>query len=357
VVFFPDGSWLVQPDLDQLAEKVGLQQQAEHRFYDLVVVGGGPAGLSAAVYGASEGLNTLLLESEAPGGQAGASARIDNYLGFPSGLSGNELTRRAVAQARRFGVEILMPQKATGVRIKGRYRLIELQDGLEVACHAILIAAGVSYRDLEVPGMAELAGAGVFYGAVITEAISCQGKEVFILGGGNSAGQAALYLSRFASQISIVTIEDSLNSSMSRYLIDQIEDAGNIHVRTGSTVTAVQGQDHLESLTLLNQKTGQHETVSAVALFIYIGATPRTDWLGDLLERDEQGYLLTGPDLEGREKDMVRWTLSRKPYFLESSVPGIFVAGDIRHGSVKRIASAVGEGAMAVTFIHQYLTG
>ena len=326
------------------------------RDVDVLVVGGGPAGLSAAVYGASEGLETLLIEAEAPGGQAGASALIDNYLGFPSGVSGNELTRRAVAQARRFGVEILTPQSATGVHLRGHYRLVQLANGDQVACHALLIATGVSYLQFHAEGIEQLAGAGIYYGAVITEAMSCQGHEVFILGGGNSAGQAAMYLSRFASHITMVTNTPSLADTMSHYLIELIEAAGNIKVRTDSTVTAVQGQDHLEGLTVVNQKTGQSETLPAVALFIYIGARPRTQWLGDLLLRDDEGYLLTGPELEEQRSAMPHWHASRDPYFLESSVPGIFVAGDTRHGSVKRIASSVGEGAMAITLIHKYIS-
>ena len=355
VVFFSAEDYLVQPDMDQLAKKVGLHQRAEQRFYDLVVVGGGPAGLSAAVYGASEGLDTLLIESETPGGQAGASAHIENYLGFPSGVSGNELTRRAVAQARRFGVEILTPQTATGLRLRGHYRLVQLANGDQVACHALLIATGVSYVQFSAEGMEKLTGAGIYYGAVITEAMSCQGHEVFILGGGNSAGQAAMYLSRFASHITMVTNTPNLADTMSHYLIEQIEDAGNIKVRTHSTIKAVQGEHHLEGLTILNKNTGESETLAAVALFIYIGARPRTQWLGDVLLRDGEDYLLTGHDLVGRRADMPQWQADRDPLFLESSVPGVFVAGDTRHGSVKRIASSVGEGAMAITLIHQYL--
>lgn len=357
VVFFPDGTQLSQPTIKKLAGRVGLQQKAEARFYDLVVIGGGPAGLSAAVYGASEGLHTLLIEAEAPGGQAGASSRIDNYLGFPSGLSGSELTRRAVAQAQRFQVEILTPQQATGIRLRGNYRLVTLANGTEVACHVLLIATGVSYMRLNVPNVDRLTGAGIYYGAVITEAITCQGKEVFVLGGGNSAGQAAMYLSRYARSITIVTNTDTLAETMSHYLIEQIHETKNIRVRTRSTISAVEGKDRLEKLTVRDEKTGSEEEHEAAALFIYIGAKPRTDWVGDLLARDEQGYLLTGPDVEKAGQDERFRALGRSPYFLESSVPGIFVAGDTRSGSVKRIASSVGEGAMAVTFIHRYLAG
>ena len=355
VVFFPDDTYIARPPLEDLAERVGLQQQAENRFYDLVVVGGGPAGLSAAVYGASEGLDTLLIEAEAPGGQAGQSSRIENYLGFPSGLSGAELTRRAVAQAARFGVEILNPQEATGVSLRGHYRLVHLADGSEVACHVLLIATGVAYRRLNVPGEENLTGAGVYYGAVVTEAITCQGKEVFILGGGNSAGQAAMYLTRFANRVTILTIEESLEKTMSQYLIEQIRSTDNIHVRTRATITAVQGDDHLETVTIRDEQTEQEEKVPAAALFIFIGALPRTEWLGDLLARDEQGYILTGSSVVQAGRDERYRESGRQPLILESSVPGIFAAGDTRYGSVKRIASGVGEGAMAVALIHQYL--
>jgi thioredoxin reductase (NADPH) len=357
VVFLPDGSYLVQPQIPQLAERVGLQQQAEYRFYDLVVVGGGPAGLSAAVYGASEGLHTLMIEAEAPGGQAGQSSRIENYLGFPNGLSGAELTRRAVAQAIRFGVEILTPQEATGIRLKGHYRIVQLADGSEVACHVLLVATGVSYRRLNIAGEEQLTGRGVYYGTVVTEVLTCTNQEVIILGGGNSAGQSAIYLSRFASQVTMVTIEDSLARTMSQYLIDQIQQAENIQVRYRSTVAGLHGEAHLEQVTLMNEASGVQETVPAAALFIYIGMTPRTDWLNGKMACDDQGYILTGADVvrAGRAEEFERF--GREPSFLESSIPGIFIAGDTRHGSVKRIASGVGEGAMAVNLIHQYLAG
>jgi thioredoxin reductase (NADPH) len=356
VVFFPDGKHMARPSIEELASRVGLRQQAESRFYDLVVVGGGPAGLSAAVYGASEGLDTLLIEKEAPGGQAGQSSRIDNYLGFPSGLSGSELTRRAVAQASRFGVEILTPQEATGVRLHRNYRLVQLADGSEVACFVVLIATGVSYRRLEVPGEERLTGSGVFYGTVITEAITCTGKDVFILGSGNSAGQAAMYLSRFAGHITMLTDQETLGATMSHYLVNQIEETENINARFQCTVTEVHGQDHVEALTIRDLVTGNSETLPAAALFVYIGAYPHTDWLGDLVARDPQGYILTGPDLDKAVQNEQYAALNREPLFLESSIPGIFSAGDTRRGSVKRIASSVGEGAMAVTLIHQYLS-
>jgi thioredoxin reductase (NADPH) len=355
VVFFPDGSHLVQPEIEALAQRVGLQQQAEKPFYDLVVVGGGPAGLSAAVYGASEGLRTLLVEAEAPGGQAGTSSRIENYLGFPSGLSGAELTRRAVVQAQRFGVEILTPQEVTGLRRVGGYRLVQLADGSEVPCYAVLVATGVSYRRLDAPGADALTGAGVYYGAVITEALACQDGDVFVLGGGNSAGQAAMYLARFARSVTILTIGESLGETMSQYLIDQVEESPNIHVRPCCTVSAVSGGDNLETVTVRNVTDETEETLPATALFIYIGAQPRTGWLGDQAARDPQGYLLTGTDIKDAGQDRLYRPLRRDPYFLETSLPGVFAAGDTRFGSVKRIASSVGEGAMAVTLIHQYL--
>lgn len=357
IVFLPDGSYMVQPQIPHLAERVGLQNQAESRFYDLVVVGGGPAGLSAAVYGASEGLDTLLIEAEAPGGQAGESSRIENYLGFPNGLSGAELARRAVAQAIRFGVEILTPQEATRVRMKGHYRVIELANGSEVACHVMLVATGVTYRRLNVPGEERLTGRGVYYGTVVSEAFNCEDQEVFILGGGNSAGQAAMYVSRFAREVTVVTNEDSLAQTMSHYLIDQIHQAENIRVRYDSTIAEMHGEGNLEAVTLRNEKTGTLEKHQAAAVFIYIGMSPRTDWLKEGLACDDQGYILTGPDVIHSGKMEHFQTLGREPYFLESSIPGIFVAGDTRHGSVKRIASGVGEGAMAVTLIHQYLLG
>jgi thioredoxin reductase (NADPH) len=357
VVFLPDGSIMVQPQIQQLAERVGLQRQAESRFYDLIVVGGGPAGLSAAVYGASEGLHTLMIEAEAPGGQAGQSSRIENYLGFPNGLSGAELTRRAVAQAIRFGVEILTPQEATGIRLKGHYRVVQLADGSEVACHVMLVATGVSYRRLNVPGEERLTGRGVYYGTVITEALSCTDQEVFILGGGNSAGQAAMYLSRFANNITMITNEDSLAHTMSQYLVNQIQQAENIHLRFSSTIAELHGEGNLEQVTLQNEVSGQREIVPAAALFIYIGMSPRTDWLTENVACDEQGYILTGTDVVHSGHMEQFQSLGREPFFLESSIPGIFIAGDTRHGSVKRIASGVGEGAMAVTLIHQYLAG
>ncbi len=356
VVLFPDGSHLVQPLNAALAEKVGFKTRAEMPFYDLVIVGSGPAGLAAAVYGASEGLRTVLIEREAPGGQAGTSSRIENYLGFPVGLSGADLARRGVAQARRFGVEILNPLEVTGIRLDGSYRYVNLSDGREIACHALMISTGVSYRKMDVPGLEALNGAGVYYGAAMTEAISCRDNDVFIVGGANSAGQAAMYFAKFAHKVVMLVRGESLSKSMSQYLIDQIASTPNIEVRTFSSVVEVIGEGKLDAVTILNSQTGQQETSPATALFIFIGAMPRTDWLDGMVERDEQGFILAGPDLVRNGKRPKGWQPNRDPFLLEASVPGIFVAGDVRHGSVKRVASGVGEGSIAVQFIHRYLS-
>ena len=317
VVIFPDGSHLVQPTLAQVAEKVGLRTQARAPFYDLVIVGGGPAGLAAGVYGASEGLRTLIIEREAPGGQAGQSSRIENYLGFPVGLSGLDLARRAVAQATRFGTEILTPQEVTGVRLNGRYKLLTLADGSEVNCHALLVATGVQYRKLDAPGVEALTGAGIYYGAAMTEALSTKGQDVFIIGAGNSAGQAAMYLSGFARQVTILVRGYGLAESMSQYLIDQIGATPNIAVQTRVSVTAAHGTTdtpagsglRLASIVVTNADTDASETYDAAALFIFIGAAPRTEWLGDLVERDRAGYIPTGPELKRDGKQPRGWNL------------------------------------------------
>jgi thioredoxin reductase (NADPH) len=356
LVVFPDGSHLVRPSVEQVAEKIGLKQRAGQPVYDLIVVGAGPAGLSAAVYGASEGLKTLLIEAEAPGGQAGGSARIENYLGFPAGLSGADLTRRAVAQAVRFGVEMLSPQQVTALTPGDFYHQVTLKDSSSLTCRVLLIASGVSYRKLEADGMERLVGAGAYYGSATIEAVSCQGKKVVVAGGGNSAGQAAMYLARFASEVAIVIRGPSLVESMSAYLIEQIESTPNIRLMPYTQITAVQGENSLEAVTLKNLQTAEEAITPADSLFIYIGAQPRTEWLKNQLLTDEQGYILTGADTLQKGKRPASWKLERNPFWLESSVPGVFVAGDVRHGSVKRIASGVGEGAMAVQFIHQYLS-
>ncbi|NJN01262.1 MAG: FAD-dependent oxidoreductase [Leptolyngbyaceae cyanobacterium SL_1_1] len=355
LVLFPDGDRLSQPDNVQLAAKVGLQTSAAKPFYDLVIVGGGPAGLAAAVYGASEGLRTVLVEREAPGGQAGTSSRIENYLGFPVGLSGGDLARRAVSQARRFGVEILTPQEVKAVRVENDYRLITLGDGSEISAHALILALGVSWRRLSVPGTERLTGAGVYYGAAQTEAIACTDEDVFVIGGANSAGQAAMYFSKYARQVTMLVRAESLTKSMSQYLIEQIKATANIQVQPYTTVTETKGETSLEALMLHNSATGESQTVAASSLFIFIGARPYTDWLEGLVQRDERGYLLSGEDLKADVNPALVWPLARSPHLLETNVPGIFAVGDVRHGSVKRVASGVGEGSICVQFVHRYL--
>ena len=356
LVIFPNGLYLTQPTHIQIAEKIGLKTRAERPFYDLVIVGGGPAGLAAAVYGASEGLRTVLIEREASGGQAGTSSRIENYLGFPTGLSGGDLARRAVTQAKRFGVEILTPQEVTDILLQDPYRIVKLMDGTELSCHALLIATGVSYHQLELPNIDKLTGAGVYYGAARSEALSCMNEEVYIVGGANSAGQAAVYIAKYARHVTMLVRSDSLAKSMSKYLIDQILATENISVQSHSIVVEVHGETNLEAISIANVKTGEKQTVSTKLLFILIGARPHTDWLASVVERDEQGFILTGPSLMRDGRFPKGWKLDRQPFLLESSVPGIFVAGDVRNGSVKRVASAVGEGAIAIQFIHQYLS-
>jgi thioredoxin reductase (NADPH) len=355
LVVLPDGSYLENPQNIEVAERSGLKTRAERPFYDLVIVGAGPAGLGAAVYGASEGLHTILLEREVPGGQAGTSSHIDNYLGFPSGVSGGELTRRAVAQARRFGAEILTAQEVKSVRVEDRYRIVTLADGTELSGHVLLIATGVSYRRLDVPGVERLSGAGVYYGAAMTEALSCRNGDVYIVGGANSAGQAAMYLFQYAGSVTLLVRGDSLEKGMSQYLIDEIKAKDNIHVRLNTSIVRVAGEQNLETVTIKDSISGEEETVPAAGLFIFIGAEPGTDWLEGVVKRDERGFILSGPDLMEHGKRPKGWMLDRDPYLLETSVPGIFVAGDVRHGSVKRVASGVGEGSIAIQFIHQYL--
>lgn len=356
VVLFPDGAYLAKPNNIAIAEKIGLQTQAAKPFYDLVIVGGGPAGLAAAVYGASEGLRTVMVEREAPGGQAGTSSRIENYLGFPVGLSGADLARRAVTQARRFGVEVLTPQEVVGVRLEDDYRIVTLKSGAELSCHALILALGVSWRRLDIPGIDRFTGAGVYYGAAQSEAIECTDEDVFIVGGANSAGQAAMYFSRYARKVTMLVRGPSLTQSMSQYLIDQIASRDNIEVWSHSSVAEVKGDGKVEALAIQNSQTGDVQILPASSLFIFIGAIPRTEWLDGLIERDQRGFILTGPDLpkyNGRPKG---WNLEREPYLLETSVPGIFAVGDVRCGSVKRVASSVGEGSICVQFIHQYLS-
>ena len=355
-LIFPDGTVLQKPDHRDIAERVGLRTSADKPFYDLIIVGAGPAGLAAAVYGASEGLHTLVIEQQAPGGQAGMSSRIENYLGFPGGLSGSELARRAVTQARRFGVEILTAQKVVKLIADGPSRSVKLADGKELGCRALLIATGVSYRRIQAKGIEKLTGAGVYYGSAMSEGESVRGREVFIVGGANSAGQAAMYLSQFAKMVTILIRGESLSSSMSRYLIDQIDATANIQVWTEKEVKETIGTDRLEKLVIQCKDTQAAETVKASALFVFIGAQPHTEWLGDIVARDEHGFILSGPDIPVKKRIPADSSKEHLPFLLETSLPGVFVAGDVRHGSVKRVASAVGEGSMAVMYIHRYLS-
>jgi thioredoxin reductase (NADPH) len=356
VVLFPDGTRMLKSVPAEVAQKVGLRTRAQTSFYDLAIVGGGPAGLAAAVYGASEGLHTVIIEREAPGGQAGMSSRIENYLGFPAGLSGGDLARRAVVQAQRFGVEILSPQEAVGLRTEGSYRILKLADGNEISCHALMIASGVQWRRLDAPGIDKLQGAGVYYGGGATEALTCKGETVYVVGGANSAGQAAMNFSRYAARVVILVRGDSLSSTMSQYLIDQIKATPNIELWAHASVVEAHGETHLEEISVLCSDTSKIERVPANAMFIFIGALPRTDWLRDMVERDEHGFILTGPDLLWEGNRPKGWVLDRDPFLLETNVPGLFAVGDVRHGSVKRVASGVGEGSVAVQFIHQYLS-
>jgi thioredoxin reductase (NADPH) len=355
LVLFPDGTRLAEPPLPAVADKLGLKTHALTNFYDLAIVGGGPAGLAAAVYGASEGLHTVMIEREAPGGQAGLSSRIENYLGFPAGLSGSDLARRAVAQARRFGVEILSPQDVVGLRVDGPYRILKLANGDEISCNALLLAMGVQWRTLDVPGVDRFQGAGVYYGGGTSEAIACRGETVYVIGGANSAGQAAIHFSKFAEKVIMLIRGTSLASTMSHYLIEQIEKTPNIELWPQTSVVEVQGDTHLSGITVQCEPSGTRKELPASSLFIFIGAQPRTQWLGDVIERDERGFILSGPDLMRDGKRPASWTLDRDPGLLETNVPGIFVVGDVRHGSVKRVASGVGEGAVVVQFMHQYL--
>ncbi len=355
VVVTTEGKALVRPSKSELAGHVGLTTTPTEDFYDLVVVGGGPAGLGAAVYGASEGLRTLLVERVATGGQAGQSSRIENYLGFPDGVSGAQLTDRARRQAARFGAEVLTACEVTGVEPRGATRVVSLSTGADLAAHTVILATGVSYRMLEASGCASLTGRGIFYGAAATEAPNCAGKDVYIVGAANSAGQAAMHFSRYASTVHLVVRGAGLEAAMSAYLIEQIGGVSNIEVHTCTEVVEAAGTEHLERLTLRHTPSGREHTVDASWLFVFIGAAPRTDWLDSVVERDARGFVLTGPDLVAGGRRPRGWDLERDPYHLESSVPGVFVAGDVRADSVKRVASAVGEGAMAVTLVHRYL--
>jgi thioredoxin reductase (NADPH) len=355
VMILEDGTRLCEPTVAEVAQHVGLRTRSDTNYYDVVIVGGGPAGLAAGVYGASEGLKSVIVEREAPGGQAGLSSRIENYLGFPSGVSGSDLARRAVTQARRFGVDILAPQEAVRVRAEGPYKMITLADTSELSCQALLIATGVQWRILNIPGMERLNGAGVYYGAVAAEAQACQGEQVFIVGGANSAGQAAMNFARFASEVVMLVRGESLGITMSKYLTDDIAKTPNIRVEYGSQVAEVHGEDRLEAISISCTRTGTVDKVPASNLFVFIGAEPRTDWLDGFIERDARGFILTGDALLRDGKAPKTWTSERQPGLLETSRPGVYAVGDVRYGSVKRVASGVGEGSIAIQLVHQYM--
>jgi thioredoxin reductase (NADPH) len=350
VVLLEDGSVLERPSVLELAERLGVAGTPAQEHYDLVVVGGGPAGLAAAVYGASEGLKTIMVEREAPGGQAGQSSRIENYLGFPAGLSGSDLARRATDQARRLGAELLTVQEAVALRVEGSARLVELSGGEVLSASCVLVASGVSYRQLDTPGFPELTGAGVYYGAAMTEARACAEQHIVVIGGANSAGQAAVYFSGYAATVTMLVRGPSLEASMSHYLIEQIAELDNVDVRTGTSATAAERRDGHLSQVRIAGPGGAEETLAADACFVFIGASPRTDWLEGVLARDGRGFILAGRDVQA-----AGWPLEREPFVLETTVPGVFVAGDVRARSIKRVASAVGEGSMAVSLIHEYL--
>jgi thioredoxin reductase (NADPH) len=355
LVITPGGEPMRSPSTTDLADALGLTRTPNLPFYDLIVVGGGPAGLGAAVYGGSEGLKTVLVEREAVGGQAGQSSRIENYLGFPSGISGADLARRAATQAQRFGVETLLVSEVEALEICGSARVVRMREGTELSAHAVLLTTGVAYRRIGIPEVEQFSGRGVYYGAAMTEAMSCEDEDVYIVGGANSAGQAAVYFSRTASSVTLLCRGESLDQSMSHYLIEQIRERPNITVRNRTEIVWADGDDHLEQLRLIDRATGIEEKVDTTWLFVLIGAAPGTEWLGDTVQRDERGFVLAGPDLLVDGKLPPDWPLERHPYFLETSVHGVFVAGDVRSQSVKRVASAVGEGAMAVSLIHRYL--
>lgn len=355
VIFFEDGTMIPGPRIIDVAKRIGLNPDVKNEIYDVVIVGAGPAGLAASVYGSSEGLKTLLIERRAPGGQAGTSSRIENYLGFPTGLSGADLTRRAIAQSARFGTDFLSPQSVKAIEVQDNYKKIILGDDKEIMAKAIVITTGVDYRQLTTPGISQFKGAGIYYGAANTEASACKDKIVFIVGGGNSAGQAAMYLSKFAKQVNILIRKDDLSYTMSSYLIDQIKGVDNISVCNSREVMEAKGNERLEQLKIRNMKTGEVYTEDAAALYIFIGAKPFTDWLQDEIITNEKGFIETGRDLQHYDHFKKIWKLDRDPYLLETSCPGIFAAGDVRAGAMNRVASAVGEGSMAISFVHKYL--
>jgi thioredoxin reductase (NADPH) len=355
VIFFEDGTMISNPGIIDVAKRIGLNPDVKNEIFDVVVIGAGPAGLAASVYGSSEGLKTLLIERRAPGGQAGTSSRIENYLGFPSGLSGADLTRRAITQSVRFGTDFLSPQSVKAIQVQDNYKKIILGDDKEIMTKAIVITTGVDYRQLTTPGISQFTGAGIYYGAANTEATACRDKVVFIVGGGNSAGQAAMYLSKFAKQVNILIRRDDLSYTMSSYLIDQIKGVDHISVCTAREVMEAKGNERLEQLAIQNIKTGETYTEDAAALYIFIGAKPFTDWLDQEIITNDKGFIETGRDLQHYDNFKKIWKLDRDPYLLETSCPGIFAAGDVRAGAMNRVASAVGEGSMAISFVHKYL--
>ena len=353
LLILENGSRIVNPSEKELAGQVGLQVEADNTFYDLAIIGGGPAGLATAVYGGSEGLSTVLIEESAPGGQAGTSSRIENYLGFPAGLSGSELASRAVAQARKFGVEMLTPRQVSSIELEGPYRHLIMDDGARISCHALMLSMGVSWRMLPAEGAEAFTDQGLYYGAALTEVEHCTGETVFMVGAGNSAGQAAMRFAEKAKKVVMLVRGGSLEAKMSQYLVDRIYETENIEVRLQHEVTACQGDGRLDTLTLRDRSTNEENDVPATWLFVFIGAVPRTEWIKDLVAVDDQGFVLTGPDL--RKEHLKDWPLERDPWMLETNVPGIFAAGDVRHESVKRVASAVGEGSVSVHFVHRHL--
>ena len=355
VVLFQDGAVLENPDWAQVAGKLGLATTPSRSFYDVVIIGAGPAGLACALYCSTEGLKTVLVEREAAGGQAGLSSRIENYLGFPSGLSGADLARRGVAQVRRFGTEVLAPAEAVGLVVEGEYKIVKLSNGQELAAHSVVIAAGVQWRRLDVPGMDRLAGAGVYYGAAITEASSCRDEDIYIVGGANSAGQAAVHFSEIARSVRMIVRGDSLSKSMSHYLVERIKTIPNISVIPNSEVVAVDGEERLANISVKHHDTGVTEQLPAAALFIFIGAEPHTDWLEGIVMRDANGFLATGANVLKNGKRPVGWNMDRDPYLLETSIPGVFAVGDVRDSAVRRVANSVGEGSIVLFFVRQYM--
>lgn len=355
LVIYKDGSYSVDPTLAELGEKVGLRQTAAENMYDVLIIGAGPAGLAASLYGSCEGLKVLLVEQNRPGGQAGTSARIENYLGFPTGLSGGELTRRGMAQTLRFGTEMLTPKHVESIRLQDGYKIIAFKDGSVVHSKAVLIASGVQYNRLQVPDIDQFSGAGIYYGSASVEANACRDQLVYIVGSGNSACQAALYLCKFAKEVNMLLRKEALRETSANYLVEQIVKTPNIRIHSHTEVAAVSGENGLEFITLKNNKTGEERTVPAKALFVYIGARPSTMWLDDLVLKDEKGFIITGSELAKQKQYHLNWKLDREPYLPETSVPGIFAAGDVRFGAMTGVASAVGEGTMAIRFVRKYL--